>query len=299
MIKVIRKINFISHDHLSSGNNNWSCVSKELKIFSNKKGINCYEWLDKNLKEKELNGDWIGFLHNTIEYPEDYPLKYKNKILCLRDLVKNAYFLDQLSSCKGIFVFTNQIKNYLIKKINFYKIEKVTHPCMNFNKKWNSFNFILHVGQQLRKYHSFLELKTSYKKIMIVPKNCEGDLIEMKTYSEKDVEYLNQMSLEEYIDQMCRSVVFLDLYDVAACNTILECIALNTPVLVKKLPGSIEYLGEDYPFYFDDLEEAELKIQNKQLIDQTHEYLKKMKKDSFSIKNFLFEIYKSKIFQNL
>lgn len=299
MIKIIKKINFIPNDHLSSGNNNWHYISKELRIINNKNGINCYEWLDKSLKEKEIKKEWIGFLHNVIEYPDEYPIKYKNKILCLRDLVKDSYFLDQLSFCKGIFVFTHQIEKYLIEKLKFDKIEKVTHPCINLEKKWSSFDSIIHVGQQLRKYHSFLDMQTSKRKIMIIPKYCENDMIEMRKYSRKKVELLNQMNLEEYIKKMCNSVVFLDLYDVAACNTILECIQLNTPILVKKLPGSVEYLGDGYPLYFDNLKEAETKIQNEKLIYKSNEYLKNMKKDLFTLKNFLFEIYKSKIFKNI
>lgn len=300
MIKIIKKINLISSEYLNSGNNNWSYISKELRIFSNKKGINCYEWLDKSFKEKEIHGDWIGFLHNTITYPaEEYPQKYNNKILCIKDLIENDYFLNKIKYCKGIFVFTDQLKNYIIENLNFTNVEKLVHPCIKFNSNWIGFDFVLHVGQQLRKYHSFLEIKSPKKKFMIVPQHCENDLNEMKQYSNRKVDYLSQMSLSDYVNKLCRSVVFLDLYDVSACNTILECINLNVPLIVKRLPGSVEYLGDKYPLYFDEILEAEQKLNNNDLIFEAHCYLKNMNKKIFEINYFLNSFCKSRIFINL
>lgn len=300
MIKIIKKINLIKDQHLLDGNNGWSSISKELDVFHNKKGINCYEWLDKALKEKQIEGKWIGFLHNTITYPEQYPNKYSNKIMCLSEIIKNDYFLNKLKDCLGIFVFTKQIKDYLISKIKFTNIESLIHPGNDYGTTWNSFDFLLHAGQQLRKYHSFFDLKTVKKKYLIIPKNCEKDLIEAEKYSKnKDVLFINQLCLSEYLDKLCNSVVFLDLYDVAACNTIIECIFTNTPILVKKLEGCVEYLGEDYPFYFDELQEAEYKLKNKELIYKTNEYLKNIDKSVLCKNNFKFNFYKSKIFTNL
>lgn len=289
MIKNIKKINLIKNNHLLK-NQNWNFLSKKMEIFHNKNGINCYEWLDKELKEKKILNNWTGFLHNVINYPAEYPQKYTNKIACLSDLVRDDYFLDKLNNCVGIFVFTNQIKIFLEHETKFKNIHVLKHPAPDFvwsHNCWKEGKNIIHVGQQLRKYHSFLELETKKNKIMINPMQCENDILEMQKYSSKKVKIIENLNLKSYLDLLCNSIVFLDLYDVAACNTIVECMVLGVPILVKKLSGSVEYLGEDYPFYFDDLKEANNKINDDKLIEKSNIYLKNINKNSLKINNFL------------
>ena len=55
---------------------------------------------------------------------------------------------------------------------------------------------------------------------------------------------------------LCRNIAFVELHDAGANNTVVECIARATPLLVNKLPSVVEYLGAGYPFYYDSLEEA-------------------------------------------
>ena len=47
-----------------------------------------------------------------------------------------------------------------------------------------------------------------------------------------------------------------------------------TPLLINPLPGVIEYLGADYPLYFETLAEAAAKALDTSLLLETHEYLK-------------------------
>ena len=47
------------------------------------------------------------------------------------------------------------------------------------------------------------------------------------------------------------SVIFVEYIDCSASNTILECIATCTPIVVNRHPAIEEYLGIDYPLYHD------------------------------------------------
>jgi hypothetical protein len=93
----------------------------------------------------------------------------------------------------------------------------------------------------------------------------------------------------EYDNMLTESIIFLDLYDCAACNTILECIIRNTPILINVLPGIVEYLGPDYPFYYTSFEEASAKLADTSLIKEVHEYLKNLDKKRFAPSYFLQE----------
>jgi hypothetical protein len=74
------------------------------------------------------------------------------------------------------------------------------------------------------------------------------------------------VSDDEYDALLENSVVFLKLRDAPADTTVVECIARNTPILINRLPGVVEYLGEDYPFYYSSLDEAEAKLQQPALL---------------------------------
>ncbi|GAG25573.1 unnamed protein product, partial [marine sediment metagenome] len=52
-----------------------------------------------------------------------------------------------------------------------------------------------------------------------------------------------------------------------------ECIVRNTPILINPIEAIVEYLGEDYPFYFNSLEEAAQKAENFDLVYKAHRYL--------------------------
>jgi hypothetical protein len=292
-----QKINFVSNDYLSNGNNGWSSISCAFRKISNPKGIKCYEWLDKHMKEKTVEEPWSGFLHNPITYPQEYPIKYSGKVMPVSRLIEYEYFKKSLENCKSIFVFTRQIRDFIKKNTGFDNVFALKHPSglCGIKSSWLACDNVLHVGQQMRKYHSFADLNTKFDKLLIKPSNCPSDLVEMHNYKSKcqdDIVYLEQKGLAEYIDLMCNSVVFLDLYDVAACNTILECISLSVPLLVNKLDGCIEYLGEEYPFYYEDLSEAEAKLSDLNLIEQTNKYLLNMKKEDLSVNFFIESILK-------
>jgi hypothetical protein len=92
-------------------------------------------------------------------------------------------------------------------------------------------------------------------------------------------------TFEEYDDLLSNNIVFIDLFDASANNTIIECIIRNTPVIVNKLVSVVEYLGEDYPLYFNDLQEIPILLTSKNIF-AAHLYLSRMDKSELSIEFF-------------
>ena len=91
-------------------------------------------------------------------------------------------------------------------------------------------------------------------------------------------------------------LIFLNLFDCVACNTILECIERKTPILINRLFCCEEYLGKNYPFFYETLEEASEKLHDIDLIEKTHIYLKKI---NLSLEDFVDTIYNSKIYKKI
>jgi hypothetical protein len=88
------------------------------------------------------------------------------------------------------------------------------------------------------------------------------------------VNVLDRLSDEHYDNLLIDCIVFADYTDVAASNTILECISRCTPILVPKLPSIIEYLGEEYPLFFTEIKSIPELLTEKNIIGAS-DYLKK------------------------
>jgi hypothetical protein len=312
-----RKINFITDDHIGKPHRSgWRFVSQHLESLHNPYGVKCFSWGDRVLKEeKRINEWWTGFIHNVIDYPvEEYPRKYSNKIYSLRSLVEQDWFHHSLKKCKGLFVLSNHTQEFLQKHVDV-PVVKLWHPSPKFPHQFSPELLqprVMHIGQWMRKYHSFLDLETDLHKIFLKMENFGSDYEEMMNHSKytnrmiinrglqiQEIQYIPNVPNNQYDELMCSSIVFLDLYDVSACNTIIECIMMNTPILIKKLPAVIEYLGENYPLFFESLEEASQKLHNRELLMQTHTYLTQLDKSRFRISKFLEDLYNSTIYKEI
>lgn len=107
-----------------------------------------------------------------------------------------------------------------------------------------------------------------------------------------DAEY-HSVELIEHIDNdaydrlLSRNIVFLNLIDCSAVNTIIECIVRHTPVLVNPLPAVVEYLGPDYPLYYHSLEEAAQLAINNVRLHGAHVYLRNLDKGPMQVDHFV------------
>jgi hypothetical protein len=107
------------------------------------------------------------------------------------------------------------------------------------------------------------------------------------------VNFINHLSNNEFDEILTKNIVFLNLIDASATNTVIECIVRNTPIIINKHPAIVELLGEPYPlFYENNLEYNEMinvvqsLISNGNAIESASIYLSKIKNDNFSIETF-------------
>lgn len=105
------------------------------------------------------------------------------------------------------------------------------------------------------------------------------------------VTLLENLSDADYDQLLSHMVVFVNLVDASAVNTVLECIVRNTPIFINALPAVVEYLGPDYPLYYRSIREAsELTRDDRQWlkrVKQAHRYLKQMDKSTLRIEHYL------------
>jgi hypothetical protein len=257
------------------------------------------------------NYPWIGILHNPINIP-----KWFNYNQSLYTLCKKDNFIKSLQYCKKIYVLSKYLadklkNNKVIKKYNI-KVDYFYHPSEIPNIKFNFEKFIknkekkiLQIGWWLRELHMIYILpviKNYTKHILCCGRdrfkyflNREKKFINKKiNYFRSNVNYMTFINNSKYDELLSCNIIFLYLYDTSANNIVIECISRNTPILVNKVGGIVEYLGEEYPFYYNTIEEACDKLINYDLIKKTHEYLKTNKKinDQINMTNFINNIDK-------
>ena len=106
----------------------------------------------------------------------------------------------------------------------------------------------------------------------------------------KNVQIHYTKTFEEYDELLSKNLVFVDLFDAAANNTVLECIIRNTPLIINKIEGVVDYLGPDYPLYFTHLHEVNNLVDPHKIL-KAHLYLANMDKTRFMTNTFLNELY--------
>jgi len=260
--------------------------------------------LSKNIPYKR---PWIGFLHNPPNMPKLFDYVHSPEAILNRNV-----FIESLKTCLCLVTLSEYLKNWLKDKVKV-PVVSLRHPTEIIVKKWNKLSFlsnkiknVIQLGYWLRRLDSIFYLNTgqNYRKIWL-PGDRDVALDILRILGKSKIDYLeNQfrwagvdfktVSNQEFDDLMTNSIVFLDLYDSSANNAIVEAMARNTPILVNKLDATVEYLGEDYPLYFDDIDHASYLLRDIDNIFLANEYLKNMNKDFLS-GNFFANDFISKV----
>jgi hypothetical protein len=107
---------------------------------------------------------------------------------------------------------------------------------------------------------------------------------------ENSVDVLEYLDNIQYDDLLVNNIVYIDLIDASAVNTIIECILRNTPILVNPIDPVREVLGENYPLYYNNTYEASKLLENPDAIHSAHMYLVQMDKTRFLISTFITQL---------
>ena len=276
------------------------------------------EWLEKLLiwGNKSVNDKFISqikkdnlkiisFIHNpnlrfnNSSIPDgilltDEQQLNKNLISLLKtkDLLKHVEYLYCLSLSHKESLTTSypELNN---------KIMSVHHPIIIDNKisfsydKFLKNKKIIHIGWWLRNFNTFINLQVppSFKKKIIIKNDFKKDFFSnIKLPSNNNtIEFKFQLNNNDYEELFTGSVVFADIVDGVANNTILECIAFNTPILLRRTPSSEEYLGPNYPLFFETTKDLMIMYEEPillSLIQKSFVYLKEMNKTHINCETF-------------
>lgn len=256
-------------------------------------------WLDAFLERRfcweprspePFERPWIGFIHVPPGMPAWYFPTQAN-----RAIFRTEAWRQSLPLCRGLFAFSEYHRRHLRAELDI-PVDALPLPSEKPSRAWtweafesNPDKKVVQVGWWLRNLHGIYRLPaTDYGKVFLdaghphIPRimkkertilSAEGAY---RTGLYDSVQTISFLSPGEYDTLLSRNIVFLLLYDVSASNAIVECIVRGTPLLINPLEAAVEYLGESYPLYYRDLEEAAAKMMDRDLVLRAHEYLKRL-----------------------
>ena len=210
-------------------------------------------------------------------------------------MLSNKNFIDSLKYCKALITLAESVSGWLRLQLPV-PVHTILHPSTpqtcpksTYDNKSN----VLLLGSQYRKISSIYNLKvpgfskswapgTTNKKHINRLFSRDINIPDTTKMSDVSIRYVK--SNAEYTKMIEASFVVIDLWDAAANNAVLESIYCKIPTLISKLPGTIEYLGKDYPLFFSNFNELQqifnnvtmLKIKSREAI----QYLEKVETKS-------------------
>lgn len=325
------KLNLGSQTAFGSHRCGWDYAIDSLLPLHNDEGITFDGFIDRTFNSiwnREGDGStpyrepWIGFVHNPPDFPRWFPHN-----VTVDGIISSPCFEESLTHCRGLFTLSEHLAKHLRNKLGIevsshYFATEIPEVCFDFERFLaNREKKILAIGWWLRKLLSISylpldasgpyrkwQISSSYKTINDTIRGLSrlefvhtapalGKLEERFRSNTEQVPYLSN---KDYDIALSENIAFLDLHDSSANNIVVECIARGTPLLVNPVPAAVEYLGSEYPFYFDSLEEAAEKACDFDLVGRTSEYLLNCEtRPKLSQEYFLQSVRESPVYRRL
>lgn len=264
-------------------------------------GLSAYS----DLKMVPYRRPWIGVVHHT--FNED--VSRHNSA----ELFRKKAFQDSLASCVCIVSLTKYMGVQLRQALDrighrSVPVHVVYHPTETPTSLFRMSAFMsnparkaVQIGDWLRNKTSIglLDLgenKLALTPVVLDPKRSAEDrnhgicgIHHHHTHAlqSKKVLTMNRLVNDAYDALLTANVVFLNLIDCSAVNTVIECIVRNTPIVVNRHPALEEVLLPSYPGFYESLEHASAILNSVSIVDKCHVHLAKLDKTRFKLSTFV------------
>ncbi len=237
---------------------------------------------------------WVGILHNPPNTPASlHPRDAPQAILA------KPIWRASLPNCIGLFALSEYAAAWL-RAATGKPVSALPHPTETPDLRFDFERFlanpqkqVIQVGWWLRRLSAIERLPIprdnplGFSKLRLLPtffdgsddylaqlhaEECGRDGEPPAAYAE-NTETRRHVPNDEYDRLLAENICLLSLYDASANNAVIECLVRGTPILVNPLPAVREYLGDGYPLYYDDLDQAAALAQDLGRLRAAHQWL--------------------------
>lgn len=284
----------------------WPFVMEHLRAFHHPEGILLDDFVERTIRTEAVpqgwREPWVGIFHHPPNLPAwldaGAPLDY---------IMSTAAFRASLPNLKGAIALSeylgNRLRDLLPCPVLVLKHPTETPELLFSFERWEQQNKrrIVQVGWYARNHRAIYQLdvpETYHKVHLLHPKIHK--LIErtdqFSPYRERawigEVEIAPRLDHSEYDELMTSSLIFSEYWDVSASNVVVEAIARNTPLVLNRHPALEEYLGAEYPLFFDDIRDVRELLSDPTRIEHAWGLISEMDKTWLSASSFADNVVK-------
>ena len=198
-----------------------------------------------------------------------------------RHIIQIGAWMRNLNAINILDIYVNNINNLKLTKTvlkgkemdSYYEVFAKTSPKASCENSTNIINI-----------DNYIDIDNS--NVMCRDKNTKA--VELND----DIKIITYLENNHYDLLLMQNIVFINLVDASAVNTIIECIVRNTPIFVNRLHATEEALGVLYPLFYNEISEV-TNMLNINKITEGYNYLNKMNKDKFKIETFIYNFKKT------
>lgn len=248
-----------------------------------------------------LDRPWVGIFHTNRLPPTE---KIWNSLMSLIQIKMHPNIVSVMQNCRGIFALSkshrdeinetlkeiemehNTIFNIPIDVIYFPNADPSTKRLFDKNR-FKKNPRIVQIGQQYRRLTSIFRVRVpdSFHKIILEYPHPHYNMIMDQEISanplsqtdRRSVQTLPFLDHDAYDDLLSTSVIFLDLISASSNNTVTECMLNETPLVVNRVPSVEEYLGSEYPLFYDALNDVYNLLSDPSIFEKASLYMKNLK----------------------
>lgn len=234
---------------------------------------------------------WIGVVHHA----PDIPTWYLSN-LQLWGMIESARWLDSLPHLRMLVAMSPNLQEWLQLRYPDIPVALIKHPTGRPSIYWsperffaNTDKLLLQVGWFCRNTAAIYQvpspdrfwLRKAHLRQTVVwvgytEQLCQNNF-RSASHNSGRTWVIEPTSNADYDVLLSRNIVFMEVITAAANNTVIECIARNTPIVLNRHPGPLYYLGDAYPLFYDDIQQVP-DLVTRDTVLKAHEYLKNMDK---------------------
>lgn len=271
------------------------CIDALQPLFSPDAEVYFDDFIERSFLYKErvavpyIGHPWVGVLH----HPPDVPTWYMRDMR-LQRLLTDEHWKSAVDSLQLIITMADNLHQWVKETWPTIPSVVIRHPTGRPVLEWSPERFksnptkrAVQVGWFLRNtalieqaavpdWLTKTHLKQDNNWAAYTYRMCHWHYKSTRELREKPQD-ISALGDTDYDIFLAENVVLIEVMTAVANNAVVECIARNTPICVNRHPGPVYYLGEDYPLFYDRIEDIE-RVLTMQNILAAHQYLKSMDK---------------------
>ena len=234
---------------------------------------------------------WVGIMHHPPKIPNWYIQNLR-----IEDLNRSNHWKQSLPNLRLLITLAPNLAVWCRQQWPHIPVEVLRHPTGIPLLKWSPERFkrnphkkLVQVGWFLRNTFGIYQAEVDWlQKARVRTRTWQMDTAHEvceNVYTSNNlgrtvsgsVEIIEKLDDIHYDILLSENVVFVEFINSVANNTVVECIARNTPIVVNRLRGPEYYLGIDYPLFYDHFSEIP-KVLTEERVLAAHQYLRRLNK---------------------